>query len=71
MSFEKIRQNITKHDKNRQAKKHVFQAFCGKEKINKTLQQVLGPQPPKVRTRCTKYNGFLLEQEANNMKSFT
>ena len=25
---------------------------------------------PKVRPRCTRYNGVLLEQEANNMKLF-
>jgi len=60
----------------------VFHGFWSKEKINKILTYsiqnfgwkkylICGYLPHKVRTRCTKYNGFLLEQEANNTKSFT
>ena len=67
------RQNTTKYDKidkGKPPKKTLntpFRAVIIKL-INYCKQIVF--DLPKVRPRCTRYNGVLLEQEANNMKLF-
>ena len=48
-----------------------FPFFVYKICTQESQRRISDILPHKVRTRCTKYNGFLLEQEANNTKSFT